>query len=228
MENEETKYTIKEVSKLLHVQVGKLKEWETLFPTALDVQRTKTGARLYTDLDLETLKKIRILKEKQINDENVRFILDTRNEMVPADGNEPSQDYINKLLETQTNTSETVQSLNNSFKQLKEEVVQEMKREIRKELHVRQNQTKSLVQSFSHMIMETTEHTHDEITRLRQEIYKEEEEKLFIQHKLEEREEQFQEFVLAYRESAATKQRLPNWLKIFKWKKEGSVDFSKM
>ncbi|MFC0562285.1 MerR family transcriptional regulator [Halalkalibacter alkalisediminis] len=228
MEKGQKKYTIKEVSKKLKVSVGKLKEWEESFSHALYVQRTKTGARLYSDFEIETLKKIKILKDHHINDDHVNFILDTNYEVERDDdiSETTSPEMVDMLVSLQNDTTETIQQLNESFAQVKEEIILDLKEEIKTELNAGHHKTKSLIQSYSHLVVDRAEHTQEEITKLRQDIHREEEEKLFIQHKLEEREEQFQEFVLAYRQSAAAKQRFPNWLKIFKMKKEGSMDLN--
>ncbi|KHF40585.1 MerR family transcriptional regulator [Halalkalibacter okhensis] len=225
MENGQRKYTIKEVSKNLKIPVGKLREWEDMFSKALYVQRTKTGARLYSEYDLEMLKKIKILKDNNINEEHVNFILNTNIEMEPNELlNEAPQEY-EVILSLQNETIDNIQELTESIAGLKEEFIQEVKDEVKHEMNAGHSKTKSLIQSYSHTIIDTAESTKEELSRLRQEIHREEEEKLFIQQKLEEREVQFQEFVQAYREAAATKSKLPSWLNFLKPKKEGSVDY---
>jgi DNA-binding transcriptional MerR regulator len=223
MENEQKRYAIKEVSKALKIPVGKLKEWEELYPNALYVQRTSTGARLYTEYDIETLKKIKILKDNNIKEEQVNFILDMNNEV-----EQEEQDEYFTLLSLQNETIESIQKLTESIETIKEEFIQEVKEEVKSEINIGQSKTKSLLQSYSHTIADTAESTREELTSLRRDIHREEEEKLFIQQKLEEREVQFQEFVRSYREAASAKekQRFPNWLNFFKTKKEGSIDLS--
>jgi DNA-binding transcriptional MerR regulator len=224
MENSQKKYTIKEVSKYLKIPVGKLREWEEMFPNALYVQRTKTGARLYTEYDLEMLKKIKILKDNNINEENVNFILNTN---IAVEVDEPHEDHhdYDVILSLQNETIDNIQELTESIVGLKEEFIQEVKEEVKSEMNAGHSKTKSLIQSYSHTIVDTAESTKEELNRLRQDIHREEEEKLFIQQKLEEREVHFQEFVQAYRETAAAKSKLPSWLNFLKPKKEGSVDY---
>ncbi|ARK29736.1 helix-turn-helix domain-containing protein [Halalkalibacter krulwichiae] len=232
MDNSSQKYTIKEVSKKLKIPVGQLREWEDVFSSVIYVQRTKTGARLYTDHDLEVLKKVKLLKDSNISKEDVHFILANHNEVEDLQEEteevQVKEEFIDMLRSLQNETTETIEQLTTSFERFKEELVKDLKDQLKSEMNEGQSKTKSLIQSYSHMIVDTQESTKEEIERLRQDIYKEEEEKLFIQQKLEEREEQFQEFVYAYRETAAAKekQRFPNWLKIFKTKKESSVDLT--
>ena len=232
MEKEQRTYTISEVSKSLKTQTGKLKEWEESFPQLLSVQRSKTGARLYSNKEIEALRKIKILKDKNITEEDIQFILQTnkKEEEKKEEQNviENNQKDYGTLLTLQHDTIETLHHLTDSVSTMKEELVHEVKEGIKSEINIGHNKTKTLIQSYSHMIAETTENTEEEIKRLRQDIYREEEEKLFIQHKLEEREAHFQEFVSYYRETAAAKEknRFLTWLQSFKSKKESSVDFS--
>ncbi|NEU32015.1 MerR family transcriptional regulator [bacterium LRH843] len=226
MENEQKVYTIKEVSRNLKIPVGKLREWERLFPNVLYVQRTKTGARLYTEYDLEMLRKLKLLKDHNISDEGVTFIIGSNHDLELEEEVVPGE--YDHLLSLQYNTLETIEQLRDSFAQVKAEMIQEVKDEVKNEIIVGHQKTKSLIQSYSHTIVEIAEHTKEEVQLLRQDIYVEEEEKLFIQQKLEERETQFQEFVHSYREAAAAnqKQRFPNLLNLLKWKKANPVDLS--
>ncbi|GAE25949.1 hypothetical protein JCM9140_1972 [Halalkalibacter wakoensis JCM 9140] len=227
MENVQ-KLTIKEVSKQLKIPVGKLREWEELFPYALQVERTKTGARLYDDQDLEMLKKIKILKDNNINEDNVNFILNTvKTQEVEEREEEVDEQEFAKIISLQHDTNESIRELTDSIDMMKDDIIHDVKAEIKSEMKIGQSKTKSIIQSYSHLVAETAEVTKEEVLRLREDIYREEEEKLFIQQKLEEREAQFQEFVQVYRETAAAKQRFPGWLvQLFKPKKEGSVDYS--
>jgi len=227
MEKKQRKYTITEVAKDLKVSVGKLRDWEDTFSYTLNVQRTKTGARLYTDIDTKTLKKIKILKEKNMNEEQIHFILDAHKHNQHDEPSEEPQEFVEMLLSLQNETTETLQNLTDSFTKFKEELTQDIKQELRSEMNAGHHKTKTLIQSYSHMVVDSAENTQEELVRLRQDIHREEEEKLFIQQKLEEREEQFKEFVMTYRESAAAKERnrLSDWIAILKTKRDESIDF---
>ncbi|GAE37087.1 MerR family transcriptional regulator [Halalkalibacter akibai] len=232
MEKEQRTYTISEVSKSLKAQTGKLKEWEESFPQLLTVQRSKSGARLYGNKEIDALRKIKLLKDKNMAEVDILFILQANNtEGVKEEKNnvvlDNQKDY-GTLLSLQHDTIESLHHLTDSVSTIKEELVHEVKEGIKTEISIGHNKTKTLIQSYSHMIAETTENTEEEIKQLRQDIHREEEEKLFIQHKLEEREAQFREFVSYYRETAAAKEknRFLNWLQLFRSKKESSADFS--
>ncbi|MFV8830495.1 MerR family transcriptional regulator [Alkalihalobacterium sp. APHAB7] len=220
------KYSTKEVSRLLKIPVGNLRKWERTFEGMLYVQRTKTGARLYTDYEIDTLKKIKLLKDKNIKDEDVKYILETNIQVEyndESDEKEESEDYnqYEMMISLQHETVESVEKLTNSIFSFKEEVLQEtkeeIKNEVKKEINLGHNKTTSLVQSYSQMLLDTSDQTKDELQRLRQEIEQENEEKLFIHQKLEEREVHFQEFVQHFREAAASKQEQSIKTKMSKW-----------
>ncbi len=234
------KYTTKEVSKQLKIPVGNLRQWETMFPSLIYVQRTKTGARIYTDYELEILKKIKLLKDKNMNDEDIRFILETASVSELDETNEEIMDEeesVRYLSLKQEETVESVRNLTDSLVSWKREFMDEfrevLKHEVKKEIIRGNNKTKSMVESFSQVVLQTSETTNEEIKQLRHEIEREEEEKIFIQQKLEEREVQFQEFVHQYRQVAAAKleqkekRKFPNLLSLFNKSKKEEVDFSK-
>ncbi|WP_096200715.1 MerR family transcriptional regulator [Bacillus sp. FJAT-45350] len=240
------RYTTKEVAKKLRLQVGKLKEWEDNFNTILYIQRSKTGARMYTEYEIDMLSKIKILKDKNVKDEDIRYILEgnsideIQEEFVSVDTSsvqeEANENYSN-MIALHEETVGHVESLKDSFSLLKDEflneVKEELKSEIKKEIQIGQKQSKTVLENYSQCIVETTNNTYEEINKLRTNIEKDEEEKLYIQHKLEEREELFQQFVTDYREVAAskveenTKRNWLQWVSFFsKNKKENSIDFS--
>ncbi|WP_158211604.1 MerR family transcriptional regulator [Alkalihalobacterium alkalinitrilicum] len=226
MANEINKYSTKEVSKLLKIPIGNLRKWERTFEGMLYVQRTRTGARLYTDYEIETLKKIKLLKDKNIKDDDVKYILETNILVEVNEEKEEIEDVEGEhryetILSLQQETVESVEKLTNSIFSFRDEMIQEtkeeIKNEVKKEIHLGHNKTTSLVQSYSQMLLDTSDQTIDEILKLRQEIERENEEKLFIHQKLEEREVHFQEFVQHFRETAATKQDQSLKGKVTKW-----------
>ncbi|OLO36954.1 hypothetical protein BTR23_14505 [Alkalihalophilus pseudofirmus] len=226
MANDINKYSTKEVSKLLKIPIGNLRKWERTFEGMLYVQRTRTGARLYTDYEIETLKKIKLLKDKNIKDDDVKYILETNILVEVNEEKEEIEDVEGEhryetILSLQQETVESVEKLTHSIFSFRDEMIQEtkeeIKNEVKKEIHLGHNKTTSLVQSYSQMLLDTSDQTKDEILKLRQEIERENEEKLFIHQKLEEREVHFQEFVQHFRETAATKQDQSLKGKVTKW-----------
>ncbi|WP_160721004.1 MerR family transcriptional regulator [Bacillus sp. USDA818B3_A] len=59
-------YTLKEVSKKINVSPGTLRKWEEDFEDLLDIPRTKQGARIYTDIEIELLLEIKQMTDKKL------------------------------------------------------------------------------------------------------------------------------------------------------------------
>ncbi|MCL1889712.1 MAG: MerR family transcriptional regulator [Desulfovibrionaceae bacterium] len=88
-----TSYKIGEAAKLLQLQSFTLRFWETEFPQ-LRPGRTEKGQRLYSEADLELLRRIRhLLHERGLTIEGARKILQGRSESFPpAPPGQPAQD----------------------------------------------------------------------------------------------------------------------------------------
>ena len=65
-------YTLKEVSKKINVSPGTLRKWEQDFDDLLDIPRSKQGARIYTDLEIELLLEIKQMVDKKAGKEAIR------------------------------------------------------------------------------------------------------------------------------------------------------------
>ena len=65
-------YTLKEVSKKINVSPGILRQWESDFEDLLDIPRTKQGARIYTDLEIDLLLEIKGMADKKVSKEMIR------------------------------------------------------------------------------------------------------------------------------------------------------------
>ncbi|MEH7418866.1 MerR family transcriptional regulator [Neobacillus drentensis] len=65
-------YTLKEVSKKINVTPGTIRKWEQDFEDLLDIPRTKQGARIYTDLEIEVLLEIKQMADKKVSKEAIR------------------------------------------------------------------------------------------------------------------------------------------------------------
>jgi DNA-binding transcriptional MerR regulator len=220
-------YTIKDVSKQLKISIGNLKTWEKVFDKYIQIHRTKNGSRIYSDNELNVLRKIKLMKDKNLSDDMVMFILDTNNEEEREIPEQIQSEYDLKyadIVALQTETVQVVQNISDSLEQFKGEFIKEVKSEltseVKKEITKGNSITEGIVQTYSHEVLDTYKMTSDQINELKQEIEKEQEEKLFLQKKVEEREELFQDFVQGYREAAAAieqkreKRKLSYWLNL--------------
>lgn len=64
-------FTLKEVSKKINVPPSTLRKWEKDLKEILIIPRTKQGARLYSDLEINLLKKIKEMTINQYNNEMI-------------------------------------------------------------------------------------------------------------------------------------------------------------
>lgn len=65
-------YTLKEAAKKINIKPGTLRQWEKDLDDLLDIPRTKQGARIYTDLEIENLVEIKQLYENKLSKELIR------------------------------------------------------------------------------------------------------------------------------------------------------------
>ena len=74
-------YTLKEVSKKINVAPGMVRQWEKDFVDFLDIPRSKQGARLFTDLEIDLLLEIKHFAEKNETKEMIRQWMQKRPEL---------------------------------------------------------------------------------------------------------------------------------------------------
>jgi DNA-binding transcriptional MerR regulator len=70
-------YSINEVSKITQIHSSILKRWENKFPD-LKISKSKSGRRLYKPSDLDTILRIKGLKEEGHSEERIYFIIENK------------------------------------------------------------------------------------------------------------------------------------------------------
>ena len=68
-------YTLKEVAKKINIKPGVLRQWEKDLDEILDIPRSKQGARIYTDLEIDKLVEIKKMYENKLSKEAIRDLL---------------------------------------------------------------------------------------------------------------------------------------------------------
>ncbi|WP_240378138.1 MerR family transcriptional regulator [Bacillus piscicola] len=129
-------YSIKEVSKQTGVPMGTIRQWETDFEGILTIQRDDKGARIYTDFEIETIKHIKTMRDKNLSKKVIRDLLQQKKE------SDNSSDYvpIPQPSVPKMNQSEAVKTLNElkdimvNFDDFKESLKKELREEIRNEV----------------------------------------------------------------------------------------------
>ncbi|WP_059170553.1 MerR family transcriptional regulator [Bacillus sp. FJAT-27445] len=68
-------YTIQEVSRLINVPQGTLRQWERDFNGLVSIPRTRQGSRFYTDTEINLLVKIKQMREKNLGKEMIKELI---------------------------------------------------------------------------------------------------------------------------------------------------------
>lgn len=77
-------YTIKEVSKMLNVPPGTLRQWEKDLNGLLLIPRSKQGARFYTDHEIALLEKVKQMRDKNLSKEMIRELMQKHMDLAPG------------------------------------------------------------------------------------------------------------------------------------------------
>ena len=78
-------YNVAEVSKLIDVPPGTIRQWERSLEGVLRIPRDEKDARYYTDLEIQALRNIKAMRDKGLGFTTIREVLSNPegNEMVP-------------------------------------------------------------------------------------------------------------------------------------------------
>lgn len=71
-------YTLKEAAKIINVPVSLIKQWEKELIGILEIPRSKQGARLYTNVELDQLIEINQMYQDQFTSEEIRDLLQNK------------------------------------------------------------------------------------------------------------------------------------------------------
>lgn len=127
-------YTIKEVSKLLDTPEGTLRQWEKDFPDVLVIPRDAQNARYYTEFEIETLKHIKSMREKNLSKKMIKELLQKHSE-TNLERNHVVEPTVPTL--KQSEAIETLRNIQNTLEtlpEIKELIISELKSEIRNEI----------------------------------------------------------------------------------------------
>lgn len=81
-------YTLNEVAKKINAKPGSLRQWEKDFNDLLEIPRSKQGARIYTDLEINKLEEIKQLSENKYSKETIREMMQKKLHPTKEDGPE--------------------------------------------------------------------------------------------------------------------------------------------
>lgn len=180
-------FTLKEVSKKINVKPATLKKWEKELEEYLDIPRTRQGARIYSEVELDLLLDIKQMYENKLSTDMILQNLQTKDEPVENEISEPPSSSLPTVSETMpvvTNEENAIKNADqffdamDTYKQtflsevkdeirsvLRKEVVEEVKKEISKG-------TFYTVKSISDSIYKSSASTKAEIEGLSEHIEK--------------------------------------------------------
>lgn len=142
MEEFQKGYSIKEVSEKLNIREGTLRQWEADFTGVLFIARYK-GSRVYTDFDIETFKRIKEWREKNVSKELIREALIREREtngaehaktLLPAIPHLTQSEAVESLQNIQQLPEEMKMMMTTALGNMKEELKKEIREEIRNEV----------------------------------------------------------------------------------------------
>jgi DNA-binding transcriptional MerR regulator len=180
-------FTLKEVSKKINVKPATLKKWEKELEEYLDIPRSRQGARIYSQVELDLLLDIKQMYDNKVSTEMILQNLRTKDEPVENEISEPpasSLPMVSEAMPEVTNEEIAIKNADqffdamDNYKQtflsevkdeirsvLRKEVVEEVKKEISKG-------TFYTVKSISDSIYKTSATTKAEIEELSEHIEK--------------------------------------------------------
>lgn len=182
-------YTIKEVSKMVNVPPGTLRQWEKDLLGLLTIPRTKQGARFYTENEIELLGKIKHMRDKNLSKDMIRELFQKHLDVNSEAGSEPFEASI-ALVQQKNEEASTpplqgnAQNLDNFFEAMevyKQNLLRDVKEEIRNGIRkeVLEDVKKEIskgslhtVRSLSDSIYKSSEKTKGEIKELSSSIEK--------------------------------------------------------
>lgn len=129
-------YMIKEISKMIGVPVGTIRQWEKDFKGIVEIPRDSKGARYYTNFEIETLKHIKTMRDKKLSKDVIRELLEKKNKVEGVDATLlVPQPYVPQM--KQSEAVETLQSIKEilaGFEEFKGSLIKELREEVRKEI----------------------------------------------------------------------------------------------
>ncbi len=174
-------YTLKEVSKIINVAPGTLRQWEREFSDLLIVPRSKQGARIYSEYIIKQLAEIKQLYDKKESKETVRQFLLIKKEPknkdlaktphLPIEVISEPVSPVNSKEDNIENAQDFSDAIDAYKKNFLNELMEEIKNVVRKELleEVKKEINKGsfiTVKSLSDSIYKSTANTHSELQEL--------------------------------------------------------------
>ncbi|MCQ6277359.1 MerR family transcriptional regulator [Bacillus sp. V3B] len=131
-------YSIKEVSQIINIPTGTIRQWEKDLNGLLVIPRTQQGARYYTDNEIKILKKIKEMREQHVSKGMIRTLLEKHLNEGSESPSEPFEMAVQPVqdkptqasTDIQTNNTESMEAFYTAMETFKQDLLNEIKNEI--------------------------------------------------------------------------------------------------
>lgn len=120
-------YTVNEVSRILEVPAGTIRQWEKSLEGILHIPRDDRGSRYYTDFEINTLNNIKSMRDKGLSFDVIKDVLN-KSESVP------SVPISSVPVMSQSEAIQTIQNLQNVIQGMSERMESIIAESVRKEV----------------------------------------------------------------------------------------------
>lgn len=120
-------YTVNEVSKIIEVPAGTIRQWEKSLEGILNIPRDDRGSRYYTDFEINTLNNIKSMRDKGLSFDVIKDVLN-KSESVP------SVPISSVPVMSQSEAIQTIQNLQNVIQGMSERMESIIAESVRKEV----------------------------------------------------------------------------------------------
>jgi DNA-binding transcriptional MerR regulator len=129
-------YSIKEVQAITKVPSGTIRQWEKDLEGIFKVPRDENRNRYYTDFEIDMIKKIKQMRDKNLSIAMIKDLMKKHSETLEDDSQPPIiQPSVPQMSQSEAiSTLKEIQVALKSFKEFKEQVKTEIQNEVRNEI----------------------------------------------------------------------------------------------
>lgn len=159
-------YNVADVSKMINVPSGTIRQWEKSLEGVVEIPRDEKGARYYTDFEIDILRKVKIMREKGLVFDVIREVLNQSEgprSQVPI----PSVPVMN-----QSEAIQAIHGLQEAVRALSEHVELIVQQEVRKEVATASEHLSEQIRNLSEQIQKQQDAIETVITETRTERHR--------------------------------------------------------
>lgn len=135
-------YSIKEVSQIINIPTGTIRQWEKDLNGLLVIPRTQQGARYYTDNEIKILNKIKEMRAQRVSKGMIRSLLEKYLNEDSTPSSESAEMAVQPVQETPNQPSTDIQTNTNNMEEFYAAMAtfkQDLLDEIKSEMTVNKN-----------------------------------------------------------------------------------------